>query len=199
MEETKKKRGRPPKPRFGILSDEQVLALQTPQQIAAAEAREKERLRGIERRKEARAKTQFDAIETREELNDFNLDQVSDNELNALLEKEAITLRHLTWINRAVEGRLTELDPSVEDGAAIIFDFVKQTGTADIELILLGQYWKTDLYRHKFQNGTTPTDIFARTGTLVALPGAAFHRFQQFLATQKATQTAIAPALPAPY
>ncbi len=144
--EVKRKPGRPrTKERVPILTPEQVEGLLTPQQREEREARERERLRGIERR--ARAKS-------------------------------------------AMEGTLppetdVECYVSVEEGAEDLFALVKEHGTVTMELVLLGQYWKTPLYAEKFQ-GSDPTSIFARTGLVVALRGHKVHQFEQFLSTWKA-------------
>jgi hypothetical protein len=67
--EVPRKRGRPRKHfRPPILSAEQALALQTLQQIAAAEARERKRLRGIARRAEKKVLDSMSIAETIQEF-----------------------------------------------------------------------------------------------------------------------------------
>jgi hypothetical protein len=62
-----KRRGRPRR-RPGILTAEQVLALQTPAQKTTAEQREQERLRGIERRADAKVRESMSKAETIQEF-----------------------------------------------------------------------------------------------------------------------------------
>jgi hypothetical protein len=191
-EVTPKRRGRPPKERPSILTPEQVLGL-TPEQIAEAEARERERLRGIARRKEARAEKEVDSIESCEQLWAMNRKLLPEAELSALLEKQERVWDQLHWLESVMDGTYnvdpsdTECYVSIEEGAADLFEIVKANGTVMMEVVLIDQYWKNaDLYQ-RFE-GNDPTSIFARTGLVIATPGHKLHQFQQFL-SQRATQT----------
>jgi hypothetical protein len=194
-DEIKTKRGRPrTKFRPPILSPEQVLALQTPQQIKEAEARERERQRGIERRREARVEKALESVETKEALWELNRTLLSETELTALQERQSdvfdLTFAMRKFVDGTYEQTTAEEDRVPLEAIAEEVEIEIKRGVVTMELVLLGDYWKTPLYTERFQ-GTDPDSVFARLGLVVSLPSHSVYNFQQFLSAQ-ATETATA-------
>ena len=188
-----KRRGRPRKERPGILTAEQVLALQTPAQKTTAEQREQERLRGIERRALARVEKQLESITTKEDLWQLNRSLVPEAELNALLERQEAMFDLIFCMRKYVDGTY-EQTTDVEDRvpvAAIAEEVeleVEQYGAVTMEIVLIDDYWKTPLYE-KFQSEpTSPTSIFARLGVVTAIPSHSLHNWDEFMNAQQPPQ-----------
>jgi hypothetical protein len=200
--EVKKRRGRPPKPRQSILSAEQVLAIrggaqptvESAEDAAARRAKDAERKR-VERQ-QVKAEKEVESIETYEQLWEHNRKNLTQQTLDALWEQQEKVFDQLHWVNAMLDGTYdvspadTECYVSLEEGAADVAAFVKTHGLANLEIILLGQYWKTPLYQERFQ-GSDPDSIFARLGLVVALPAHKFHQWEQSVmsATPVATTT----------
>jgi hypothetical protein len=187
----KPKRGRPRTNfRPPLLADSQVLALQTPQQIAAAEARARDAERKrLERQREREAKM-FGSIETKDALWEFNRSRVPEAELNALLERQEAMFDLIFCMRKYVDGnyeQTTDVDDRVpvEAIAEEVELEVEQHGVVAMEIVLLGDYWKTPLYE-KFQSEpTSPTSIFARLGVVTAIPSHSLHNWEEFMDAQK--------------
>ena len=176
-----KPRGRPRKARVGILSSEQVAALQTPQQIEAAEARERERLRGIARRADAKVRESMSQAETIQEF-------------WAESRKLADATRLAEWQTRQeyVEGLLGDLY-TVLDGRSPDEEFIQELDDAlkaDIAefgeagvtpILLIGKFWQDPNLLAQLTSGDTPSAIFARVGVLVALPDLKIHHWNEFM------------------
>jgi hypothetical protein len=197
--EVKRKPGRPRKTPFvSILSPEVIDGLQTPAQIADRERKDKDAARKKFERQKAAAEKAVADIETKEDLWQHNRKLLSESELTALLEKQERVFDQVHWVNGVLDGtNLPPDDPdyvSVEEGAEDLLAFVKTHGTVTMEVALIPEYWKTPLYRDKFQHGTDPTSIFARLGLVTALPGHKVHQFEQFIAAQNVTSTATVPS-----
>ncbi len=189
-----RKRGRPrTKIRTPILSPEQVLGLLTPEQIAEKERLARDAARKRTERQKAAAEKAIADIETKEDLWQHNRKLLSETELTTLLEKQERVFDQVYWVNGVLAGtNLPPDDPdhvSVEEGAADLSEFLKAHGTVTMELVLIGQYWKTPLYTERFQ-GSDPTSIFARLGLFTAMPGHKVHQFEQFVAARRATSPA---------
>jgi hypothetical protein len=193
----KPKRGRPRTNfRPPILADAQVLALQTPQQIAEAEARARDAERKrLERQREREAKT-FGSIETKEALWQLNRSLVPEAELDALLERQE-AMFDLTFCMRKYVDGVYELTTDAEDRVpltAIAEEVeleVKQYGVVTMEIVLLDDYWKTPLYE-KFQSEpSSPTSIFARLGVVTAIPSHSLHNWEEFMDAQMAPPTKV--------
>lgn len=195
-DEVKMRRGRPPKPRRGILSAEQILAIRgdAPPTLEtveeAAERREAERQRGIARRAQAKFEKQVEGIETKEAFWALNRSLIPADELSALLVIQERVFDIVHWCNEKMQGtgpaEDDELFVRVENGTAGLKDFVEEHGITSIELILLDQYWKNaDLYQ-RFQ-GTDPDSIFARLGIVIGFPAHKLHQFEEWLDTRSTT------------
>jgi hypothetical protein len=189
----KPKRGRPRTNfRPPILPDAQVLALQTPQQIAEAEARARDAERKrLDRQREREAKM-FGSIETKEALWQLNRSLVPEAELNALLERQEEMFDLIFSMRKYVDGTY-EQTTDVEDRVPVaaiaeeVESEVEQYGVVTMEIVLLDDYWKTPLYE-KFQSEpTTPTSIFARLGVVTAIPSHSLHNWDDFMNAQIAT------------
>jgi hypothetical protein len=115
---------------------------------------------------------------------------LSQQEIDALVEKQERVFDQINWINAVLAG--TNLPPddqgyvSVEEGAADLFEFVKTNGLVTMELVLLGDYWQQPIYTERFQ-ASDPDSIFARLGFVTAMSSHKIYQFEQFIATQKAT------------
>jgi len=197
MEELKRRRGRPPKPRASVLSPEAITrlrgnTLQTVETVEEAAARrEKDRLRKQADRKQERVEKAVEGIETNEELWEMNLSLLPEAELSALLERESRVLDLLHWMDGAVAGtNLPENEDyvSVEEGAADLQALVKENGLATMEIILLGDFWHQPIYQERFQ-GTDGTSVFAKFGILTAFPDHRWAEWQRFLATTTSPTT----------
>jgi hypothetical protein len=186
-----KRRGRPRKTPFvSILPPEVIEGLLTPTQKMAAEQREQERLRGIERRAAAKTAQEFGSIETKEALWQFNRSRVPEAELNALLERQE-AMFDLTFCMRKYVDGIYEQTTDAEDRvpvAAIAEEVeleVKQHGVVTMEVVLMGDYWKTPLYENFQSKPTSPTSIFARLGVVTAIPSHSLHQWTKFMAAQQ--------------
>jgi hypothetical protein len=167
-------------------------------QKTTAEQRERERLRGIERRKLARAEKEVEGIDSYEALWEHNRKLLSATELEALLRQQETVFDQVHWVNSHLDGTYdvspddAECYVGLEEGAADVLAFVKDRGVTTMEVVLLGAYWQQPIWE-KLRNGSDPTSIFARTGLVTAFPDRKLHEFQQFL-SQRATQTTTPPA-----
>jgi hypothetical protein len=189
MEEIKP-RGRPRKPRAGILSTEQVASLQTPQEIAERERKDQDAARKREERARERAQREFGSIETMEALWEFNRTSLSEVELNALLERQEEMFDLIFCMRKYVDGTYEQTTDAedrvpVEAIAEEVEMEVQQHGVVTMEIVLIDDYWKTPLYE-KFQSEpTSPTSIFARLGVVTAIPSHSLHNWEEFMDAQK--------------
>jgi hypothetical protein len=186
----KPRRGRPSKPRIGILTPEQVLALQTPQQIAERERKDQDAARKREERARERAQREFGSIETTKALWKFNRTSLSEAELNALLERQEEMFDLIFCMRKYVDG-IYEQTTDAEDRVPVeaiaeeVEMEVQQHGVVTMEIVLIDDYWKTPLYE-KFQSEpTSPTSIFARLGVVTAIPSHSLHNWEEFMDAQK--------------
>jgi hypothetical protein len=209
MEEIKP-RGRPRKPRVGILSAEQVLALQTPQQIATAEARERERLRGIARRAEKKV---LDSMSEAEDIQQFwaeSLKLADAQKLAEWRERQECVLDTMHWMESWMSGTYnvspseTEYYVGIEEGDEDLRRDIAEHGVCGATPVLLvGKFWQdsallaqlTNSERRVAGGSGMPSAIFAKFGILTALPDLRVHQWEQFMARHRA---ATSPATPPP-
>jgi hypothetical protein len=186
MEEIKP-RGRPRKPRIGILSPEQVLGLQTPAQKTTAEQRERERLRGVERRKEAKVLESMSQAET---IQEFWMEsrQLADSTLLSKWQTRQ------EYVEALLDDLYTVLDGRSPDPEFIqdVDDEVKadlaEFGEAGVTpVLLIGKFWQEPDLLAQLTSGDTPSAIFAKFGFLVSLPDLKIHQWHEFMDTQTAT------------
>jgi len=205
-EVVRRKPGRPRRVPFqSILSPDVIANIKgiTPEEEQAAkEKREAERQRGIKRRAAARAEKQVESVETKEQLWQLNRATLPEAELNALLERQEV-VSDLTFAMRKCVNGIYEATTDEEDRVPLeaitgeVEEEVATHGMVTMELALLGQYWKQPIYQERFQ-GSDPDSVFARLGVVISLPSHSVHRFQQFIATHKATQSVASTAASAP-
>jgi hypothetical protein len=196
MEEIKP-RGRPRKPRVGILSAEQVLALQTPQQIATAEARERERQRGIARRAEKKV---LDSMSEAEDIQQFwaeSLKLADAQKLAEWRERQECVLDTMHWMESWMSGTYnvspseTEYYVGIEEGDEDLRRDIAEHGECGATPILwVGKFWQDPNLLAQLTSGETPSAIFAKFGILTALPDLRVHQWEQFMAARRATQKA---------
>jgi hypothetical protein len=238
--EVKRKPGRPRKTPFkSILSPEQIAALQTPDQIVAAEARARDAERKrLERQREREAKkieAQFAGVKTVHDFWSLNRSLADQGLIDKLLAQQELVFDQLRWMTNWVNSSYNDpqsenfVDPSdtecyvsLKEGAADVAAFVRGYGICQMEVIWL-DFWKqgnvdyhellnaqgskanghlakmyeqTNIFQMLTEN-EGPTEKFVRYGIIVGIPGHKLFEFEQFLATQKAKETATSPA-PAP-
>lgn len=199
-DEIKKRRGRPPKPRQGILSAEQILAIRggAPQTVETAEEaaarREAERLRGVKRRAEARIEKQVESVTSLQDLWKLNRSTLSEQRLADFHEREERVLDLISWMDLVVSGNNVPPDDpcyvSLDEGRQDVEAHVAANGFTMIEISLLGEFWKSaDLYA-RFLLRTDSTSTFARYGFVVGIPAHRYQEWQELLAAGTATPTA---------
>ena len=167
MEEIKL-RGRPRKPRVGILSGDQVAALQTPQQIAERDRKDQDAARKREERARERVQREFGFIETMEALWAHNRELLTESESN-LRVKDHQTRDLWNWIELVLEGSDISRDPdgpSKAEGISAVNAHVAEFGTCNPEIALIEQFWKLPLY----ENLKGGTETFAKFGLFISLP-----------------------------
>jgi hypothetical protein len=179
-----RKRGRPKKERPGILSAEQVAALQTPAQLEAAEARERERLRGIQRRADAKVR---EAMSQAPDIQSFWLES-----------RKTLTAQQIfEWQTRQdyVEALLHDIR-TVIDGSAPDEEFagdvdeeiradIAQHGVAGVTVpLLIGTFWQQPQLVERLTTGDSPSAVFAKFGFLLAVDDYSQHKWDEFKVTR---------------
>jgi hypothetical protein len=185
--EVKRKPGRPRKdPRPGILTAEQILALQTPQQIEAAEAREKERLRGIARRAEKKV---LDSMSKAETIQEFWAESRKLVDAAKLAEWQA---RHeyvealLGDIRTVLEGREPDAEFITDVDDEIRAD-IKEHGVTGVTVpLLIGPFWRDpELLAKLTSSDDSPSAVFAQFGFLLAVDDYTLHKWEAVIATHR--------------
>lgn len=176
-----KRRGRPRKERPGILTAEQVLALQTPAQKTTAEEREQERLRGIARRADAKVRESMSQAETIQEFWVESRKLADATKLTEWQTRQEYVEALLGDLRTALEGRSP--DPEfIQDVDDELKSNIAEFGEAGITpILLIGKFWKNPDLLAQLTSGDTPSAIFARVGVLVALPDLKIHQWNEFM------------------
>jgi hypothetical protein len=187
MEEIKP-RGRPRKARVGILSSDQVLALQTPAQKTTAEQREQERQRGIARRADAKVRESMSKAETIQEFWAESRKLADPQKLAEWQTRQDYVEALLGDLRTVLEGRAP--DPEfIQDVDDELRADIAEFGEAGVTpILLIGKFWQKPNLLAQLTSGETPSAIFARFGVLVALPDLKVQQWAEFIAAQQPTQ-----------
>jgi hypothetical protein len=161
----------------GILTDEQAEAIRnkhlTPAQRHAKEKRDAEAKRKRDERAREKDAKEMAEIATIEQLWGRNRKLFSENELNDLRAKDERVHDLWNWIELALEGSDISRDPAwptLEAGVAAVEAHVAEFGLCNPEILLLGQFWKSQSFYETLKARTDSTGVFALTGFFVALP-----------------------------
>jgi hypothetical protein len=183
-----KPRGRPRKARVGILSNEQVASLQTPQQIEVAEARERERLRGVERRKEAKVLESMSQAETIQEFWMESRKLADPQKLVEWQTRQEYVEALLGDLYTVLDGRSPD-EEFIQDVDDALKADIAEFGEAGITpILLIGKFWQNPDLLAQLTSGDTPSAIFAKFGFLVSLPDLKIHQWNEFMAAQQPAQ-----------
>jgi hypothetical protein len=189
-----KRRGRPrTRPRTPILSAEQVLGLQTPAQKTTAEEKERERLRGIARRADAKVRESMSQAETIQEFWAKSRKLAEPQKLVEWQTRQEYVEALLDDIRTALEGRSP--DPEfIQDVDDELKSDIAEFGEAGITpILLIGKFWQNPDLLAQLTKDDSPSSLFAKFGVLVALPDLKVHQWNEFMA-HRTTQTATAPS-----
>lgn len=196
LEVPKRKVGRPrTKVHVPILTPEQVLGLQRPDQIRSAEERAKDAER--KRAERARAKIRAETAKS-ESIEAFWQESRKSLDPDKLVEYQA---RHdyvealLGDIRTVLENQQpdTEFIADVENE---IREDIAQFGVAHVTVpLLIGEFWKNPEQLARLTNGDTPSAIFAKFGLLIAIDDFTFFtKWTPFLSRlHKKPQQELAP------
>jgi hypothetical protein len=187
MEEIKP-RGRPRKARVGILSSEQVAALQTPAQKTTAEQREQERLRGIARRADAKVRESMSKAETIQEFWAESLKLADPGKLTAWKARLEYVEGLLGDLYTVLDGRSPDEEFIQDVDDALKADIAKFGEASVTPILLIGKFWRVPNLLAQLTSGDTPSAIFAKFGVLVALPDLKIHQWTEFMAAQQPAQ-----------
>jgi hypothetical protein len=180
-----RKRGRPKKERPGILTDEQVAALQTPQQIEAAEARERERQRGIQRRADAKIRESMSAATTIQEFWAESRKLLDAGKIAEWQARQDYVEALLGDIRTVLEGRSPDEEFASDVDEEIRAD-IKEHGVAGITVpLLIGKFWQNDpKLLERLTHGDSPSAVFAKFGFLLAVDDYSQHKWDEFMAAR---------------
>jgi hypothetical protein len=179
-----KPRGRPRKARVGILSSEQVAALQTPQQIEAAEARERERLRGIARRADAKVRESMSQAETIQEFWMESRKLADPTMLSKWQTRQEYVEALLGDLHTVLEGRSPDQE-FIQDVDDELKADIAEFGEAGITpILLIGKFWQDPNLLAQLTKDDSPSSLFAKFGVLVALPDLKIHQWNEFMDAQ---------------
>lgn len=181
------KRGRPRTNfRPPILNDDQVAALQTPQQIETAEARERERLRGIQRRAEKKVLDSTQA-ETIQEFWMESRKLVDATLLSKWQTRQDYVETLLNDLYTVLEGRSPDQE-FIRDVDDELKADIAEFGEAGVTpILLIGKFWQEPDLLAQLTSGDTPSAIFAKFGFLVSLPDLKIHQWNEFMNAQADT------------
>jgi len=207
--EVKKRRGRPPKnPRPSILSVEQITAIRgnAPQQVEtaneASQRREKERLRGQQRRADAKVLDSMSGAETIQQFWAESLKLADAQKLAEWRERQECVFDTLHWMESWMDGTYnihpseTEYYVGIEEGDEDLRRDIAEFGECGVTPILwIGPFWQDPDLLAQLTSGDTPSAVFAKFGILTALPDLKIHQWEQFMARHRAATT---PATPPP-
>lgn len=151
----------------------------TKERITAAEAREKERLRGIARRADAKVRESMSEAETIEQFWAESRKLLDAAKLAEWQARQEYVEALLGDIRTVLEGRSPD-EEFVEDVDDEIQEGIKIHGVAGITVPLqIGQFWKDPALLPQLTSGDTPSTIFARFGILTAVSDYTQHRWEQ--------------------
>jgi hypothetical protein len=141
--EVPRKRGRPRKHfRPPILSAEQALALQTLQQIAAAEARERKRLRGIARRAEKKVLDSMSIAETIQEFWAESRKLIDPTRLPEWQARQEYVEALLGDIRTVLENRSSDEEFANDVDEEIRADIEEHGVCGATPILLIGKFWQ---------------------------------------------------------
>lgn len=127
---------------------------------------------------------------------------LSEAELNDFRTKDECTRCLWNWIDLVLEGSDISRDPdwtTLEAGAAAVNAHVAEFGICNPEILLLGQFWKSQRFYETLKARKDGTGIFAVTGFSTTLPERRVMQFRELLAaTTQATQIATGISSPTP-
>jgi hypothetical protein len=182
------RRGRPRKERPGILTAEQVLALQTPAQKTTADQREQERLRGIGRRTNAKVRESMAQAETIQEFWAECRKLADPQKLVEWQTRQEYVEALLGDLYTVLEGRPPDRE-FIQDVDDELKSDIAEFGEAGITpILLIGKFWQNPDLLAQLTSGDTPSAIFAKFGFLVSLPDLKIHQWNEFMAAQQPAQ-----------
>jgi hypothetical protein len=201
-EGVKKRKGRPPNFRPGILSAEQVQAIRgdTPQKVEtveqAAERRAADALRKREDRAAAKAAKEFDStmsgIETIRDFWALSRTGLTPEKLAAFQEQQDLIAHLLVEMTASLDGKTDahQIQETDLDVAAAIDCY----GIANVTVpMLLDKFWLEEDFLNRLTSATTPSAIFAKFGFLTAVPDYSLHLWNDFAARHASKK----PSIPA--
>ena len=145
----------------------------SPAQRLAKEKRDTEaKLKRDERARE-REEKELAEITSRENLWNRNRAAIPKDELSALEIKNQRVLDLWNWIELVLEGSDISRDPdwtTLEAGTAAVEAHVAEFGLCNPEVLLLGQFWRSQPFYETLKVHKDGTGVFALTGFFVALP-----------------------------
>jgi len=161
----------------GILTEAQAEAIRskflTPAQRLAKEKREANAKRKREERAREREEKELAAITSKEDLWKRNREALPKDELSELDIKNQRVLDLWNWIELVSEGSDISRDPdwtTLEVGVAAVEAHVAENGLRNPEILVLGQFWKSQSFYEMLKVRKDSTGVFALTGLCVALP-----------------------------
>jgi hypothetical protein len=170
----------------GILSDEQAEEIRnkflTPAQRLAKEKREADAKRKRDERAREKDAKEMAEITTIEQLWGHNRKSLSENELNDLRVKDERVHDLWNWVELVLEGSDICRDPdwtTLEAGTAAVEAHVAEFGLCNPEVLLIGQFWKSQPFYETLKARKDGTGVFALTGFFVALPELRVMRLRQ--------------------
>jgi hypothetical protein len=171
-----KRRGRPRKTPFvSILSPEVIEGLLTAQQIAEREQREKERQRGITRRKEAKILGAMSEVETIQQFWEESRKLADPQKLAKWQTRQEYVEALLGDLYTVLEGRSPDKE-FIQDVDEELRADIAEFGEAKVTpILLIGKFWRDPNLLAQLTKDESPSSLFAQFGVLVALPDLKIH------------------------
>ena len=157
----------------------------TPAHRLAKEKRDADAKRKRDERAREREQKELAEIASREELWKRNCEALPRSELSALEIENQRVLDLWNWIELVLEGSDISRDPdwtTLEAGVAAVEAHVAEFGLCNPEILLLGQFWKSQPFYETLKDRKDSTAVFALTGYFTALPEIRVMQLRQMLA-----------------